>query len=615
MRMRLCLRRVRVRLRRWGKIGHYETISGLGHHLLASPGGRSARRDLLAGSRLGMTLKKRATSFLFALVLLILTTSSALAQIYYFRLDQEIIDVYWNEDGTLTLKYMFFFYNDTFADRMEWVDVGIPNSNFSLSNVTASVDNHNINIIEHSPYVSPGVAVGLGNNAIRPGATGHVTVTIRDIRGVLFTDDLGDEYASAKFYTSWFDSEYVYGITSLTVIYHLPPGVQPNEPRWHSSSFGFPSAPIAGHDSEGRITYSWTNENANGYTQYRFGASFPAKYVPKNTISSPTIMQRLNISKDAINEVLVFGTIVTVLIGVPAMILMAGRRRKMQYLPPKIRIEGHGVKRGLTAIEAAVVMERPLDQILTMILFAVLKKGSATVTKREPLEIEAISPQPKKIRAYEKKFIEAYKKKGLKRRRFLQTTMVKLIRSVSKKMKGFSRKDTAKYYKKIMRKAWAQVEAAETPDIKSATFDEVLEWIMLDRDFDDRTRDLFRNQPVVVPRWWSRYDPGYRGARSTSRPSSGSTGKTPTSLPHLPGSDFAASVALGVESFAGGVLGSIHEFTIGITNKTNPLPKSSSGSKGASGAGGWRTPGGGGGTCACACACAGCACACAGGGR
>ena len=40
--------------------------------------------------------------------------------------------------------------------------------------------------------------------------------------------------------------------------------------------------------------------------------------------------------------------------------------------------------------------------------------------------------------------------------------MVGLVKSVSQKMKGFSHKETA-YYEDIMRRAWEQVETAETP--------------------------------------------------------------------------------------------------------------------------------------------------------
>ncbi|MFN2199290.1 MAG: hypothetical protein ACK2UW_24445, partial [Anaerolineales bacterium] len=70
---------------------------------------------------------------------------------------------------------------------------------------------------------------------------------------------------------------------------------------------------------------------------------------------------------------------------------------------------------------------------------------------------------------------------------------------------------------------------------------------------------------------------------------------------------FAASVVTSIQNFSGNVIGNLTDFTSSVTNKTNPVPKSS---------GSWSSGGGGGGGgCACACACAGCACACAGGGR
>ena len=55
----------------------------------------------------------------------------------------------------------------------------------------------------------------------------------------------------------------------------------------------------------------------------------------------------------------------------------AGRkkRRKMEYLPPALAVEGTGVKRGLTAVEAAILLEAPLNKVMTMILFGLVKKG------------------------------------------------------------------------------------------------------------------------------------------------------------------------------------------------------------------------------------------------
>jgi hypothetical protein len=49
--------------------------------------------------------------------------------------------------------------------------------------------------------------------------------------------------------------------------------------------------------------------------------------------------------------------------------------------------------------------------------------------------------------------------------------MVYLITSVSNKMKGFSRRETVAYYQSIVEHAWSQVEAAETPKVKSEMYD------------------------------------------------------------------------------------------------------------------------------------------------
>jgi hypothetical protein len=182
---------------------------------------------------------------------------------------------------------------------------------------------------------------------------------------------------------------------------------------------------------------------------------------------------------------------------------------------------------------------------------------------------------------------------------------VKLIRSVGDKMKGFSRRETMDYYKNIMERAWQQVEAADTPEVKSQKFDEALEWTMLDKDFDDRTRRTFTG-PIYAPMWWGRYDPTWGhtggsggGLASPSIPSA-SGGRS-----GLPGSAFAASMVSGMQNFSSGVMGNLNTFTSGVTKVTNPPPPPSRSSGGSHSGGG----------CACACACAGCACACAGGGR
>jgi hypothetical protein len=168
---------------------------------------------------------------------------------------------------------------------------------------------------------------------------------------------------------------------------------------------------------------------------------------------------------------------------------------------------------------------------MTMILFGVVKKGAATVVKREPLQVEVTSPAPAGLHEYESNFLDAMKESDTKeRRKSLQTMTVSLVRSVSEKMKGFSRRETVEYYKRIMETAWEQVQKADTPEMQMSFFDQQLEWTMLDKEYDDRSRRVFHG-PVFVPMWWGHYDPTYR----TGPISSGGGRVAPSDLrPHLP---------------------------------------------------------------------------------
>lgn len=555
---------------------------------------------------------KKSILFLLLIILFILP-SSALAQSYYFSLDKETVHIYWEADGTMDLIYEFVFTNQPEGHAIEYVDVGLPNYNYSDSNISADVDGQAITYISSSGYEGSGsgVAVGLGGNSIPPGGRGVVRVFIDGIEDVLFPDTEADDYASAVFAPSYFGSEYVTGTTDITVTFHLPPGIEPDEPRWHDAPSGFSSSPITSRDTLGQITYTWRNPAADPSDQYKFGASFPSNYVPAAAISKPSIWQKLGIQPEAVTAILCVGGFFLFFIFIIVVSVSSNKKRKLKYLPPKIRIEGHGIKRGLTAIEAAILLERPADKIFTMILFSLLQKEAAKVLSQDPLKLEFSDPVPEKLRKYEKQFIEAFKfESGRVRKTALQDLMISLIKSVGKKMEGFSHKESVRYYEDIIKRAWKQVEDADTPEVKSEKFNDHMGWTMLDRDFEDKTQDVFRRGPVFVPIWWNRYDPSYNTPRISgsslkiASPSL-SGGRT---LPQLPGADFAASMATGISNFSNDVVGNITDFTSRITQKTNPVPKPTS-SSGRSG--GWSSGGGS----SCACACAGCACACAGGGR
>jgi len=571
--------------------------------------------------------KFRFFGVLLTCVLILTTTIPVFAQDYYFEVPEAEVNIYLETDGSVTVEYFYKFKNTPGAHVIDYVDIGMPgNSEYSLSDITASVDNQPISDISSSPYVD-GVALGLGSYAIQPGQTGIVYMRAENIRNLYYfaSTEETEEYASIEFQPNFFESGFVSGNTQLTVNFYLPPGLTEQEPRYFTPK-GWPgvATPASNIDSENRVVYQWSSADASSDAKYTFGVSFPARIIPSNTINTEQTVT-FN-SSDVLGAVIPFvccGGFIAIFVLVIYLSIKSAKKRKLAYLPPKIAIEGHGIKRGLTSVEAAILMEQPMDKILTMILFAVVKKEAASVITRDPLEIKVEEKLPEDLREYETSFLLAFKDSDkTARRKKLQDMMVALVKIVGEKMKGFSRKETITYYEEIIKKAWQQVEEADTPEVRAEKYSDAVDWTMLDKDYDGRTRRVFGSGPVFMPIWWWRADPTIRTATTsrslggavargagTTMPSGGKS--TTVTLPRLPGSDAAASVIGTVQSFSAGVVGNMAAFTGAVTSQTNPLPKPTASTFRSIGGG----RSGGGSSCACACACAGCACACAGGGR
>jgi len=556
-------------------------------------------------------MSRRLFASLVAVLVALALPASVLAQEYLFRVDKEVVDVSWNADGTESIEYTFTFTPQSGSHAIDFVDVGMPVSSFDMSTASADVNGSPVSVSQGDYQGNgSGFAVVLGGSAIQPGQTRSVHVLIGRVSNVLHLDTNDSNLASAVFAPTYFGSQFVTGNTDLTVNLHLPPGVKPDEPKYHNAeNWPGTAQPQAALDSQGRVTYTWSSADATASKQYTFGASFPKTYVPADAIvTAPTFdfSGALGWIVGNLGTCFCISFIGFLFVGLPIISAVQGRRRKLQYIPPKIGIEGHGIKRGLTAVEAAILMEQPLDKVMTMTLFGVIKKGAAQVTSRDPLKVQVTDPLPEGLHDYEMAFLKAMQLDAAARQTELQSMMVALIKSVGEKMKGFSSKETQDYYKNIMEQAWAQVEAAQTPEVKGEKIDQNLEWTMLDRDYNDRSRRVFTG-PIFYPMWWGNFDPTYRPMSTGSH--AGTASPTP-SLGHgstaLPGADLAASVVGGVQTFSGKVLGDVNTFTSRVTNLTNPPPPPSTSSYRGSG---------GGHSCACACACAGCACACAGGGR
>ncbi len=522
------------------------------------------------------------------LALSILISPFAGAQDYYFSVPSNHSDVYINQDGSITIMYAITFANDSGSPTIDVVDIGLPTDQYDISTAKATIDNAPLTDIRPSTYIKTGVEVHLEGNAIPAGQTKTLYFQITNPH-MVYTDDNKEGYASVEFSPTWYGSDFTHGTTDWEVNFHFPPGVQPGETIYHHDR-KFDASSL---DKDNRIVFTFKEPAGSPSSQYMYGVSFPAKYV--TTVFEP--YRPSFIAKTFsffINHIFLFFFLG--IIGLVMLNLFRKSQRKMAYMPASVAIEGVGIKRGLTAPEAAVLNELPLNKVVTMILFGLLKKSIVKVeTSPTPKVFKLSGAATTALKPYETGFLQSLKPDGTLDTKPLKDTMVAMIKDVDKSLKGFSRKETTDYYRTIVDLAWKHVTAANTPELLGQEWDDKLEWILMDKDYDKRMEDTFSGHTVILPGWYRNY----------SSPTAGPTASGPSGKFELPGAKFANDMVSSVEKFSGKMISNVESFATGVTSATNPAPQSSGGSH----------SGGGGGGCACACACAGCACACAGGGR
>lgn len=356
---------------------------------------------------------KHIFSFFAALSLLLAFSLPAAAQDYSFEVPEVEVNVYMETDGSITIEYFYLFRNAAGAHAIDFVDVGMPaSSKYSYSNIQATINDIPVASIGDSEYVD-GVELALGANAILAGGTGIVYMRAEQVRDVFYfaSSDQEEDYASMQFQPNFFDASLSSGSTLMTVTLILPQGAVDGETIWYTPN-GWPGdeTPASEIGSDGRIVYQWSSANAKPSGKYRFGAAFPARLIPADALRSEQTV--------TFNPSDLFGVLIPVLccsgfIGLFGLVfylsIKSAKKRSLQYLSPKIAIEGHGIKRGLTSVEAAVLMEQPMDKILTMMLFSVLRKSAAQVISRDPLDIKVEDTLPEDLREYELDFLTAFK--------------------------------------------------------------------------------------------------------------------------------------------------------------------------------------------------------------
>jgi len=531
-------------------------------------------------------------------------------QTYSFTVPELLMDVTVLPDGSTRIVYDITFQNQ--GSPIDIVDIGTPNDDYDLSQMVASIDGHPLDDIRTSTYIDMGVEVHLDNYAIGPGKTGKLHMEFVSPK-MVYADTTNEENASLQITPTWFDSSLIQGAGNIEIRVRMLPDIEPDEVLYQDE-------PFTGKykDDRGNTVVVWRYENVRPTEAYRVGVSFP-----RRGLSQVIEVTFWDILGRWLAGVLPFLFVcIPILIPIVIVFLVVRgiiRAMKPNYLPPIAQVEGGGIKRGLTAPEAAALLEIPLTKVIPLVIFGMLEKGLIRQTDDDPLTVEVTEAfrvaeradlkdedarrryrrqmaqqAGSVIHTYEQPFldlIEAHPDTPLEKMAVVKPTR-ELVDEVAKKMQGFDLSDTQDYYRRVIDRAMEQAAALGDIEEREAYLDKYLPWVMMRKDY----------RPVMTmgsynywPLWARQVRAGAAGAAvggSMSRPAS-RAGRASTST----FGDVSASFAGWTEATMGGMAAAILP-----TRLSKPVPVSHSSSSGGS-------------SCACACAGCACACACAGGGR
>ncbi len=615
----------------------------------------------------------RRHSILVATLLFAISATTSFAQNYRFAVPSAEVTVTIGQDGAATIDYALTFTCALGAHAIDVVDIGMPNLGPHRP-LAASIDGREIPLrsVRISTVLKPrgaGYEIALEGDAITSGRTGTLHFTAREEK-MVWQDTTDRSQASFRFTPTWFGSQYVQGQTALTLRYRLPIPVTEYDTvkdriLWQKRGEEFSAKGVM--DDEALVSVAWARRVA--FTgPHVFGVSFPRQYVTavrKDSLwrtfyrwfsGNPQVMMYSGIFVVLAYSVVFFWLtqftgwtvyFILLVLGLVGMVRSPGfhlalypaltaiavaygllrRHRKQGYFPARVCREGGGIKRGLTAVEAAVLLELPLSKVLTMVIFGLVRKGLLRVVTNAPLCVEVTGHESSKgvwvtvpgdtkvkLRAYEAHFLNAFRDQPRARVDSLDLAkpMDRLVMGTARVMRNFDLEVTRAYYQAIVTRAWKQVEREGNFEARCTAIDDTWDWLAMDPAWGRRLDESTRGGGTYYPRWYGGHT--HRGgagggpavpATATTAPTTSFADLTNSIAGQLEGVSARAASAL--DGFAANARGGIDLSS--VDHFTGEMLKSLA--EGGGSGGGFS----GGGGCACACAGCACACACAGGGR
>jgi hypothetical protein len=513
------------------------------------------------------------------------------AQSIVYSIDHQWCQLFINQDGTVDLIYNITL--TVSSGVASAVDIGQPNADFTVG---PAVDQYG-NQLQAQDTSSPSnnqTTVTL-NQPLTAGNSIWFTLTT-NVANMFYNDTTNPGNWGMEFAPEWMPVP----ISDVRVQIIFPPNTTMSDVVTLPGKFLNSTSTV-----EGNFAAFWEIPVLQANQKYIIGVSFPAGLLPNYHPSSG------GASLGSYLPLLILLPVIGVFV-VGIVVLFA---RKSSYSSPRVSMESLGIRRGFTAVEASYLLDMKPPQIVTEILYSLLQKRAVWAEATKPsLKLRVLSPYENKtgtkenpLRYYEIDFLTSLRADGTLDEEKLAHTVMFLRDTVEQKMRGYSRKDTVEYYRKIVSQAWTQVEQAGTVELASNAYDEQLLWLMLDQNQRTRTETVFRDrvfQPNPLWFWWwygyTTYHPHPTYTPNVNAPAQ--SGKPPA----IPGVEFANNIATAVENTSSNIVVNLEKFANSILP---PAPKVS------------HEPARHGAdcvcachACACACACVSCACACAGGG-
>jgi hypothetical protein len=509
-----------------------------------------------------------------------------------YHIDQEWAIVWINEDASVDIQYNITITYESSA--LGYISIGLPREYFNIVSVK-DLSGNNLKYKDISSGEDYAVEAYFGH-PMEPGNNGTVlliaTIPYNPNDDFIGPDKFNSGYIGMQFKTSPFDA----WTEDLRVAIVPPEGV--TEANIKTSEPAFLTT------IDGSFAVYWSQVDIPPNTPLIFGVSVPEEYI---ALSSTGLGVWFYLA--------IFSIIV---VAVVAVIYL--RRRREVYAKPRVMIEALGSRRGLTSVEAAVVVDIPPVRVLTMILFSLLLKRLVVVEAVEPLlkvkkleDMTGNGDAPKK-RYYEIDFLKAVEPAGSLNERRLARTYLSLRDNVDRKMRGYSRADAVNYYKSVITKAWDQVTHAGTPQLQEEAIENNIQWLLVDEDYEDRFKTAFPSDMMILPRlgWhWYWYGPYFsRGpigpGQATPTPIAATT-PTPDVVKPMPVQEFAGNIVSGLERATNNIVRDVEQFADRLLQPQRSSQSSESIRRRSNCVCACAQ-------CACACACVSCACACAGGG-